>query len=74
MGGPHTARAGAGKTYKGSKKRVRQIRLRDTWSVGFWIFVVVVLIQLFIVVPWLIRHPPEHFEQPAGPRIEPRKR
>ena len=74
MDGPHTARAGGGKTYKGSKKHLRQIRFRDTWSVAFWILIVVLLIQLFVVVPWLIRHPPDHIDHPPGMRVEPDKR
>jgi hypothetical protein len=52
-------RAGAGKVDRGSRKRVRRIKLWENTSVEFWIFVVFMLVMLFVGVPWLIKHPPE---------------
>lgn len=49
------ARPGAGKTYRGSRKRVRRITLRGNWSYEVWIFVIVILIALFVVAPRLIK-------------------
>jgi hypothetical protein len=46
------------KTYRGSRKRLRQIGLRGNWSVEFWLFVVFLILALFVAVPWLIRQPP----------------
>lgn len=51
-------RAGAGKVYRGSRKRARRIKWLENTSVEFWIFVVVMLVMLFVGVPWLIQHPP----------------
>jgi len=55
-----SGRPGAQRSYRGSRKRIRRIRVQDHWSVELWLFVIFVLLALFIVVPWLIRHPPAH--------------
>jgi hypothetical protein len=34
--------------------------MRGNWSVEFWLFVVFLLVALFVLVPWLIQHPPSH--------------
>jgi uncharacterized iron-regulated membrane protein len=52
-------RAGAGKVYRGSRKRVRRIKWRENTTVEFWICILFVLIMLFVGIPWLMRHPPE---------------
>jgi hypothetical protein len=39
---------------RGSKKRVQRIRLRGNWSIGFWIFVILVLLELFVLVPYTL--------------------
>jgi hypothetical protein len=44
------------KTYRGSKRRVRRIRMRGNGSWEMWIFVVWVAFLLFVVVPWMIRN------------------
>ena len=50
-----------GREYRGSRKRVRRIQVRDNWPVELWFVVAVVLFTLFVVVPWLVRHPlPDH--------------
>jgi hypothetical protein len=46
----------APKVYRGSKKRLRSIRLRGSGSLALWVFIVMVLFSLFIVLPWLIVH------------------
>jgi len=61
--GPHASRPGAGKVYRGSRKRLRRIGWRENTSVELWIFVVLVLFMLFVGIPWLIRHPPVHHHQ-----------
>jgi hypothetical protein len=53
-----SGRPGTQRSYRGSRKRIRRIRMQDHWSVELWLFVIFVLLALFIVVPWLIRHPP----------------
>jgi len=56
--GPQAPGPRPGKVYRGSRKRLRRIRLRDNWSVELWIFLAVMLFTLFVVVPWIVRHPP----------------
>jgi hypothetical protein len=45
----------AGKVYRGSRRRLRQIRLRGNASVGLWLLIAWVLFLLLVVVPWMIR-------------------
>jgi hypothetical protein len=57
------------KTYRASRNRVNRIKLGGNWSIEVWIFIGIVLLALFVMVPWLISHPPR--EAPAHV-IEPR--
>jgi hypothetical protein len=43
------------KTYRGSRRRVRQLRLRGNTSAQLWLFVGWVAFLLLVVVPWMIR-------------------
>ena len=45
------------KAYRGSKRRIRRIRLRGNGSAGMWLVLGVVVIALFGLMPWLMRHP-----------------
>jgi hypothetical protein len=56
--GPHAARPGAGKSYRGSRKRVQRIKWRENTPVELWIVVALILFTLFVGVPWLVKHPP----------------
>jgi hypothetical protein len=56
--GPQTLRPRSAKVYRGSRKRLRRLRLSGNWSVELWIFLAVMLFTLFVVVPWIVRHPP----------------
>jgi hypothetical protein len=47
----------AGRAYRGSRRRLRRIRLRGTWSLEIVLFVIWVLFALFVLVPWIVRHP-----------------
>jgi len=47
----------SGRSYRGSKARMRRIRLRGNSSPGMWIFLGVVAVALFVLMPWLIKHP-----------------
>ena len=42
---------GGGRVHRGSKKRLKRITLRGNWSVGFWVFVLGILIALFVLAP-----------------------
>jgi hypothetical protein len=57
-GGPHGGRSHGEKVYRGSRRRVRRIKWSDT-TPEFWIFVVLVIFLFFVIVPWMIRHPPD---------------
>jgi len=56
--GLHLLGPGAGKTYRGSRKRLRRIKWHEYTPVEFWIYLVLLLVALLIVIPWLIKHPP----------------
>jgi hypothetical protein len=58
-GGPTTIRSGAGRAYRGSKKRLRRITFRGNWSTEFWVVVVVVALAILVLIPLLVsRHGP----------------
>ena len=68
--GDHSVRSGPGKTYRGSRRRVRRIGLRGNWSVELWIVVAVVLFALLVIVPWMVRHPPPDRHEHAGKSLK----
>jgi hypothetical protein len=37
-----------GKTYRGSRKRLRRIKWRDHTPAGLWIFLMIILLVLFV--------------------------
>jgi hypothetical protein len=45
---------------RGSKQRLRRIRMRGNWSLEIWIFVIALVLILLIALPWLASHPPQH--------------
>jgi hypothetical protein len=59
-GGPHPSHGRPEKTYRGSKRRLKRIRWRDNTPLEFWIFVVLMLLMLFVGIPWLLTHPADH--------------
>jgi hypothetical protein len=61
----------APKVYRGSKKRLRRIRMHGNGSLGLWMFVAIVLFVLFVALPWLVLHPPS---DPPGQANELRAR
>jgi hypothetical protein len=46
-----------------------RITLRGNWSLEVLIFVAWLLFALLVLVPWLVRHPPEHGEQTGEPQV-----
>jgi hypothetical protein len=44
------------KTYRGSRKRVRRIKMRDNGSWEFWVLVGWLAFLVLVVLPWMIRH------------------
>jgi hypothetical protein len=70
--GPHTARPGALRLYRGSRRRLARIAFRKNQSVEFWMLVVVGGLLLFGVVPWLVTHSlHDHRHTPTGRGIGP---
>jgi hypothetical protein len=66
--------AGGGRAqtaYRGSRRRLRRITVRANASVAVWALLVWLLLILFVAIPWVMRHPPEHHEHvfgaPSGP-------
>lgn len=46
------------KTYRGSLRRLRRIKVRGHGSWELWILAAWVAFLLIVVIPWLIRHTP----------------
>jgi hypothetical protein len=44
------------KVYRGSRRRVRAIKMRHNGSRELWLFVAWVAFVLFVVLPWMVRH------------------
>lgn len=59
MNRSHTARPGAFKLHKGSRKRPRAMKITDHSPARFWIYVVFVLTALAFLFRLLTTAPPE---------------
>ena len=47
--------------FVGSRRRVRRIRMRGNWFLLMWLFLAWLAVFLFVVVPYMAKHPPaEH--------------
>jgi hypothetical protein len=57
------------KIYRGSRRRLKRIAFRGNWSFELLLFVAWLLFCLLVLVPWLVRHPPEHRQQTGEPQI-----
>jgi hypothetical protein len=58
--GPDDRSPDEAKVYRGSRKRLRRIKMKGKWSIEMWVLVIAALIILFVVVPWLVTHPIVH--------------
>jgi hypothetical protein len=56
FGGTGRVRAG----YRGSRRKLRRIRLRGNCPAEVWSLLVLVLLSLFVGLPWLMHNPPRH--------------
>jgi hypothetical protein len=45
---------------RGSKQRLKRIRIRQNSSLEVWIFVIGLVLILLIALPWFATHPPQH--------------
>jgi hypothetical protein len=53
-----TARRGAWKLYKGSRKRLRRARIAEHSPASFWVYVIFVLTALAVLIRLLTSDPP----------------
>lgn len=51
---------------RGSRRRLRRIRMRENSTPLVWALLVFVLLILFVGLPWLIRRPPPHEDHVFG--------
>ena len=47
-------------TFRGSRKRLRKITVRDNTSRGFTFWAVVIVIAFTVALAWLMSHPLPH--------------
>jgi len=45
-----------GLAFRGSRARLRRVRVRGNWSVEMWMFVMALLFAVLVAIPWLVRH------------------
>jgi hypothetical protein len=59
---------GGARSYRsGSKRRLRQIRFRGNWSPEAIVFLIMLLLIFTVLIPWLVRHPPDDLDHPYVP-------
>ena len=51
-----TSGARPARTFRGSRRRVRKIRMRGNGAWEMWLLLAWVLFLLFVVVPWMAEH------------------
>lgn len=56
---------GRGMTDRGSRRRLRRIRMRDHWSIEMWILIVIVILEFVFVIPRLAEYH-ERLHHPAA--------
>jgi hypothetical protein len=60
------ARVGAGRVYRGSRKRLSRISVRGHASSASWLFLILMLAVLFVILPCLVRRALDQDEPPLG--------
>jgi hypothetical protein len=58
--GPPSARHASRTLDRGSRKRLRRIKLRENTPISLIITALIVLAVMIITLAWLIQHPPAH--------------
>jgi hypothetical protein len=51
--------------YRASHRRLRAIRLHDSWSREFWLFIAGLIIISVLVATGVLEHPPHHSAPPT---------
>jgi hypothetical protein len=60
VSGPQSIRPGAHKVYRGSRSRIRRIKLRENTPPGVLLLGIVLLIVVVATVVWMLQHPDMH--------------
>jgi hypothetical protein len=60
VSGPPSSRSGAQKVYRGSRTRIRRIRLRENTPPSVLVLGMVLLIVVIAMVVWMVQHPDMH--------------
>jgi hypothetical protein len=47
--------------YKGSRKRLSRITLRDSWSTRFWLTALVIIVAFIALLPLAVEHAARHY-------------
>ncbi len=67
--GPHRARSHGVGVYRGSRKRLRQLKWYEHTSIEFWVVVVLLCALFFGLLPWMLQHS-SHGRGPAADFID----
>jgi len=62
MGAVWTNRARPGKVYRGSRRRLRRIKVRDNTPFSLVLTAAMVLALMIFTIAWLIQHLPAHHD------------
>lgn len=57
--GPHTLNPNPGRAYRGTRKRLRRITIRNSTPRNFW-FLLLLLIAMLVLVPWMLHQSSNH--------------
>jgi hypothetical protein len=60
VSGPRSIRLGARKVNRGSRTRIRRIRLRENTPLEVLLLGIVLLLVVMAVVAWMLQHPDMH--------------
>ena len=47
-------------SYRGSRKKLRKLRMSENFTPAVWGLLVLALLILFVAIPWMTRNPPPH--------------
>jgi hypothetical protein len=67
MTSPDFGRSGGGRIHRGTRKRLRRIKLSKNTPIELWVLIALTLLALLTVIPRLIRHSPEEPRQAGAP-------
>ena len=70
--GPHLCRAGVGRIYRGSAKRIGRIRWREHTPWELVALMVVVIAIVVALVSWLVTHPEAGHHHHGEPAVDSR--